>query len=193
MDIDELREALGNEFAFIFNEINPIIQNFLLEKEAKILDIGTGMGRMAIILALNGYKVITGEPESDQSEYAKQNWLESAKKVGVDHLITYTPFNAENMHFVDGDFDTIFILGALHHIDDKKAALKECVRVLKSSGIICIFEPNRDGIKFIREKKFPSHPDSIDPRPLAQMLSLAIEVRNLSFYDVFILKKGNLN
>lgn len=191
MDSEELRDVLGNEFVFIYDEISPIVQNLSEEKDAKMLDIGTGMGRMAITLALYGYKVITGEPESDQSEYAKQDWLESAKKVGVDHLISYTPFNAENMPFVDGDFDAIFILGALHHIDDKKAALEECVRVLKSGGIIYIFEPNRDGIKFIREKKFPTHPDSVDPRPLAKMLSLAIEVRNLSFYDAFILKKEN--
>ena len=100
MDADELREVLGNEFGFIFNEITPVIQNLTLEKDAKILDVGTGMGRMAILLAIHGYNVVTGEPENDQSEHTKQDWLGSAKKAGVDHLITYSPFNAENMPFV---------------------------------------------------------------------------------------------
>ena len=64
---------------------------------------------MAINLALKNYQVITGEPESDESEYAKQDWLESARKIKVDHLITYTPFNAEDMPFEDESFNVIFI------------------------------------------------------------------------------------
>ncbi len=91
MDLEKLKEVLGNEFAFIYNDINPVIQSLKLNKKAKILDIGTGMGRMAITLALNNYNVITGEPEDDKSKYAKQDWLESARKVKVEHLITYTP------------------------------------------------------------------------------------------------------
>ncbi|MFX1237770.1 MAG: hypothetical protein ACFFAS_05585 [Promethearchaeota archaeon] len=39
---------------------------------------------MAITLALNGYNVLTGEPESDHSEYAKQDWLKSAQIIDVD-------------------------------------------------------------------------------------------------------------
>lgn len=189
MDKEKLGEALGKEFAFIYNEITPVIQDLKLNKKAKVLDIGTGMGRMAIVLALNNYKVITGEPEEDKSKYAKQNWLESAKKVKVEHLITYTPFNAEKMPFEDNSFDAVFILGALHHINDKKATLKECKRILTLRGIICIFEPNQEALIFIREKKFPDHPDSVDPREYTQDLHLSIELIERPFYDTYILKK----
>ncbi|KKK95338.1 hypothetical protein LCGC14_2673830 [marine sediment metagenome] len=189
MDVEKIREALGKEFAFIYKEISPVIKDLKLNKKAKILDIGTGMGRMAITLALNKYNVITGEPEEDISKYAKQDWLESAKKVKVEHLITYTPFNAEEMPFEDNSFDAVFILGALHHINDKKATLKECKRILTLRGIICIFEPNQEALIFIREKKFPDHPDSVDPREYTQDLHLSIELIERPFYDTYILKK----
>lgn len=180
---------LGNEFAFIFNDINPVVQDLELEKTAKILDIGTGMGWMAITLALNNYEVITGEPENDESEYAKQDWLESAKKAKVDHMITYIPFIAEDMPFEDATFDAIFILGSLHHIGDKEATLKESVRVLKLNGIICIFEPNINLMKIIRENKFSSHPDAVDPRNYTQELHLSVKLIECPFYNTYILRK----
>ncbi|MFW9867616.1 MAG: class I SAM-dependent methyltransferase [Candidatus Thorarchaeota archaeon] len=189
MDADEIRELLGNEFAFIFNEVNPVLQDLGLQETSKILDIGTGVGWMAIILALNNYEVITGEPDEDDSEYAKQDWLEPARKAKVDHMITYTPFNAENMPFEDNFFDAIFILGSLHHIIDKTAALKECVRVLRLKGVICIFEPNDNLIKIIRNNRSHSHPDAVDPRNFTKKLHLVLELVKRPYYDTYIFRK----
>ena len=112
MEFNEVKKRLGSEFEFIFKNTIPILEYLALDKNAKILDVGTGEGRMAITLALNGYKVLTGELESDESEYAKQNWLETAKKAEVEHLITYKPFNAENMPFESESFDAIFLSGS---------------------------------------------------------------------------------
>lgn len=189
MNIEKIKRLLGNEFVFVFNETNPVIQGLNLDKDAKILDIGTGKANMAITLALNDFSIITGEPEDDESKYAKQDWLKSAKKAQVDHLIKFTPFNAEKMPFEDSYFDSIFIQGAIHHFGDKKATLEECERVLKKNGSICIFEPNREMSLWIRESGDKNHPDSVDPRDYAQELSLSVELIKRRNYDAFILKK----
>ena len=189
LEIKQAKEILGPEFSLIFDLLNPIIHDLKLSKEAKILDIGTGKGRMSISLALNNYKVITGEPESDNSEYAQQAWLEDAKKVKVDHLINFKPFNAEQIPFKDKSLDAIFIMGALHHIDDKAATIKECIRTIKTNSVICIFEPTIKGIKIIR-KGFPTHPDAVDPRVYTQNLRLSVEIKKNFMFNAFIFRKN---
>lgn len=186
MDIEKVKKALGLEFGVIWEVMIEVLKELNIPKDAKILDIGTGVGNLAITLALNGYTVLTGEPEDDTSEYAKQEWLENAKKAEIDHLISFQPFNAEKMPFEDGMFDAIFVYGALHHMDNKKAVLNECARIVKPSGLICISEPTKKAMRFIL-KRFPTHPDPVDPRDYAENLKVEI-IENLSF-NTYIFRK----
>jgi len=74
-------------------------------------------------------------------------------------------------------------------VDDQEATLKESIRVLRLSGIICIFEPNDNLMKIIRDNKFPSHPDAVDPRIFTQELHLSLELIERPYYNAYILRK----
>ncbi|MBW1641775.1 MAG: class I SAM-dependent methyltransferase [Deltaproteobacteria bacterium] len=186
MNIEEAKKILGREFGFTVDFANMILQDLKLSKDAKILDIGTGIGNLAIMLALNGYKVVTGEPEEDDSTYAKQDWLVNAKKVNVSHLIEFKHFDAKDTPFEGNTFDAIFFLGSLHHIEkeDHEKVLKECTRISKSNGVICIFEPNAKGIKLIKNFN-ASHPDAADPSEYAKDFNLSLRKIEGDFFDAF--------
>ena len=184
MDLEKIKKILGEEFRFNSDFILEVIERLNIRKDAKILDIGTGQGVMTICLALNGYHVITGEPEGENWA----NWRRSAKKVGVEDLITFKYFKAENLPFTNAEFDAIFIYISFHHIDDKDKALKECIRVVKKNGIIIIFELTPKGVEEVR-KRYPFHPDAVDPRTYTKSLPLNIEVIEHRNINAYIFKK----
>jgi ubiquinone/menaquinone biosynthesis C-methylase UbiE len=190
VNIAKAKEILGNEFAFMARDTDKIVQQLNLPTKAEVLDIGTGTGSMAIILALNGHHVLTGEPEDDDSSYAGLNWLENARKVEIDPLITFKAFNAREMPFEDDTFDGIFSLGAFHHIeeDHRTRALQECIRTSKAEAPICLFEPNQNCITFIK-KRDPTHPDVTDPSEYIQDLDLGCRKIPGTLFDAFIFRK----
>ena len=178
MKLEEIKKHLGQEFGDEAAFIIEVIETLNLKKDAGILDIGTGRGVMAILLALNGYHVITGEPEGDNWA----DWRSSAEKVGVENLIRFQYLQAEKLPFDNGEFDAVFMYTSLHHMDDKVNALKECVRVIKRGGILIIIELTPEGVEEVR-KRYPSHSDAVDPRKYLEQLPL----------DVGVIENGNLN
>ena len=191
MNIAQAQKIIGKQFGFIVGDANKVIQDLNLPKDVKILDVGTGMGYFAILLALNGYEVLTGEPETDNSIYAKQDWIGNLKKVGVSHLIEFQSFEAHNMSFTDNAFDAIFFFGVLHHIDEKSRiqVLQETVRTSKKDSIICFMEPNENGIK-LAKKYDSSHPEAADPKLYMKNIDLSVQKTTGDYFDSYILRNN---
>ncbi|MGV9197262.1 MAG: class I SAM-dependent methyltransferase [Promethearchaeia archaeon] len=187
MMLKEVLKFLGGRFVQMGEGVDLIIKELNIPERAKILDIGTGGGKMAILLALNGYSVLTGEPEDDETKWAKRDWEKNAEQIGVRDQIAFQHFNAEDMPFEVGEFDAIFTFGSFHHISRKRKMLQECIRVVKKKGYICIVEPQPHIIQSIKDEH-PTHPNWADPRDFLTDLPVIMEHKQKKNIDTYILK-----
>ncbi|MHA1718401.1 MAG: class I SAM-dependent methyltransferase [Promethearchaeota archaeon] len=186
MNLKSKLEILGAKFIENCDFFEDVIKNLQLKSDSLILDIGTGRGKMAILLALYGFSVITGEPEGDNWA----DWQDNAQKLGVLSQIQFRNFTAEKLPFKDNSFNAVFALSSFHHFSDKPKALSEMSRIIKPdpNGIIVIFEYTEIGIENIR-KKYPGHPDATNPLDFIGKLPLKAKIEKSELINAYILKK----
>jgi ubiquinone/menaquinone biosynthesis C-methylase UbiE len=184
MDFSEAKVILGDEFSRDADFLSSVVSKLKLVKNSNILDVGTGRGQMAILLALHGYQVLTGEPEGANWG----DWKTPAKKVNVEDMITFKPFNAEKMPFEDASFDAIFLYATFHHIGNKKLALNELLRVMKPKGKLIITELTDEGVEVVR-KRWRGHPDAVDPRTHTKDFVFDVKVIEGNYLNAYIYSK----
>jgi SAM-dependent methyltransferase len=187
MNSEAVAQVLGPRFEIVATDGARALRELGLAAGASVLDVGTGSGNFAIYLALAGHRVITGEPATDTSRYAGQDWAARAQKVGVRDRIRFEAFDASAMPFAPGSFDAVFFFGVLHHIpEDKRAAvLGEALRVAKPGGAVVFFEPRREMLEKLWVDD-PDHPPAANPSDY--LADRAVPHRRIegAFMDVFI-------
>lgn len=100
---------------------------------ARVLDVGTGPGVVALPLAERGAYVVGTDISENQIEAAR----ELAKARGLDDRCSFEVSPAEHSRFPDGSFDMI-TAGTCWHWFDHDKALAECTRLLAPGGLLVI-------------------------------------------------------
>lgn len=105
----------------------------LLDKNAKILDIGVGRGESSLYLAGLGFNVFAVEPSADFCSLIEK----ACNKYKVN--VTICQGVAEDLEMIEErDFDLIFFNASLHHCDDPSLALLGAYKLLKPDGLIML-------------------------------------------------------
>lgn len=108
-----------------------------ITKKSNILDIGGGPGKYSFYLKNKGHSVSILDLSSENINFAKLK----AKEYNLE-LDDYIHGNVLDINFIENEsFDIVLCLGPLYHIIDNEKqvkAINECLRVLKSNGIIFI-------------------------------------------------------
>ncbi len=103
--------------------------NGILKAGDKVLDVGCGNGFIAHHLnSLLGSSVVGLDVSASTSAH-----------------IDFLPYDGQHFPVVDSSFDAVLLCYVLHHAHDAAVVLKEAHRVLKSKGIVIVYEDNPSG------------------------------------------------
>lgn len=102
--------------------------------QISVLDVGTGPGFFAIILAEMGYRVTGVDYTEAMLSQAKQN------TGSLD--IAFQQMNAQALTFRDGQFDVVISRNLTWNLNDPQSAYTHWVRVLKPGGLLLNFDAN---------------------------------------------------
>jgi ubiquinone/menaquinone biosynthesis C-methylase UbiE len=136
-----------------FRSSSEFIETLQLLKEyqpnaKKILDIGSGNGISAVALALEGYNVISIEPDS--SDTVGAGAIRKLKThYNLSNLKVFEAF-AEKLQLPSENFDIVYSRQCMHHAYDLNKFVTEASRVTKKNGL---FITIRDHVIFNKSDK----------------------------------------
>ena len=117
-------------------------------KTLKILDVGTGAGYFAILLAEMGHKVCGVDLTPAMIEEAK-------KLAGDNEAIQFFVMDAQSLDFSDECFDAVISRNLTWTLPKPEQAYKEWIRVLKKGGILLNFDADY-AYEVLKDRQDPS-------------------------------------
>lgn len=134
---------------YIFNrnggEFQNSLWNVVLEKlewngKGKALDIGTGAGPLAIMLAKKfpEAKILGIDYWGKGWDYSKKSCEKNAKIAGLSDRIDFQKASAANLPFNNGDFDAAvsnFVFHEVKQAKNRREVIKEALRIVRKGGV----------------------------------------------------------
>lgn len=138
----------------------PLIDFAGPRPDDRVLDLATGTGLLALLLARRA-KEVTG---SDVTPEMLERAVDRAKKGGQEN-IRFVEAEASSLPFPDASFDLVVCRTAFHHFPEPKKALTEIYRVLGPGGrlvladVVGAYGPGQDRAarEYLEKLIDPSH------------------------------------
>ncbi len=126
-------------------------RKFLLDKSeplyGDILEVGTGKGYLAVILAKEGHNFISLDISQEEQKFARMH----LKHLGLEEKVDFKIGNAENLSFVDKSFEIVISSHLVHHLDNPFKVINEFIRVLSYEGKIILSDFSREGLEVVNK------------------------------------------
>ncbi|HEY1832987.1 MAG TPA: class I SAM-dependent methyltransferase [Solirubrobacteraceae bacterium] len=105
-----------------------------------VLDLGSGEGFGAAILASSAERVVGVDVDADAVEHA-------ARKYAGERLRFQRASALDLSEFAEGSFGVVVAFEVIEHVDDHQRVLAEVDRVLAHDGLLVISTPDRDAYR----------------------------------------------
>ena len=128
---------IDTERAFILDKAQPVFGD--------ILEVGTGKGHFALILAREGYRFTSIDISEEEQKFARLN----IKYFGLEKSVDFRIEDAEHLSFKDKNFDAIFSINTIHHLRNPLAVIDELIRIVSFEGKIVLSDFTKKGLQLM--------------------------------------------
>ena len=138
------------------------------QEVSDIVDLGCGTGRFSVELARAIGARLTGLDPSEKM-------LAEARRKPSDAQVVFRRAKAEALPLEDASQDLVFLSMVLHHLGDRDAAARECHRVLRPGGRVCLRNSLADEIEsYPQIRFFPGYRAALERQliPRAALIAL---------------------
>lgn len=138
----EVMDKMSESIAYDLMDFRVVNADFVsrsieLNVRGKVLDVGTGTGRIPILLAqqllqrsIRNFRIVAIDLAQSMLEIAQQHLL----TVELEEFISFQLVDAKQMPYPDHSFDMIISNSIVHHLSDPKLFFAEIPRLLKPAG-----------------------------------------------------------
>ncbi len=159
----------------------------------RVLDVGTGRGWMAVVLAEGGYDVVAVDVDLGMLMRAAEGWGQASQ--GVSGRLRLVQADALRLPFGTAAFDAVLSFDMLHHMPDCPRAVSEMLRVRRPTGVFAVADLSPRGLRAVEEvmaRGGESHFDNgCRVETVADVLTqrrLRFERHDLDFVTAYILR-----
>lgn len=114
------------------------------KKQLQVLDVGTGPGFLAILMARLGHRVTGIDSSGGMIQQARRNAAEN----GV--FIDFSVADAQQLEFPDAQFDLVLSRNLTWNLPDVAKAYREWQRVLRPGGLLLNFDSDYGSVRFTK-------------------------------------------
>ncbi len=148
MDYDHLAEAYGRNRAVHPDVLTALIERGGVAEGSRVLEIGCGTGNYISAIASATGAVCTGiDPSAEMLRRARANPALPKNRMAERPEVTFVRAGAEDVPLADRQFDLVYSVDVIHHIEDRDAAAREAFRLLKPGGTLMIVTESEDDLR----------------------------------------------
>lgn len=185
-----LRHDYGFDTVFMHRQLLRLAD---IAPGRQVLDVGTGAGWMALILAEGGHDVVAMDSDLEMLLRARDRWEKTSQD--LTGRLRFLQADAQWLPFRSSAFDAVFSFDVLHHLPDCPRAVGELLRVRKPSGVFAVADLSPRGLRAVEEvmsRGGESHSDNgCRVERVADMLvrkGLRFERHELGFVTAYIIR-----